>query len=123
MAATIYTEGIYAVVNLRESSTHRASTEEGSFQNVNYLWVKIKNMKALEFITKIKDNRIQIPLRIQSELKANQDQNVRVIVLIDDSEKNDNLILKQAAEAHFLQGYAETDSIYDNNDHGKVSIW
>ena len=71
-------------------------------------------MKALEFNTKIKNNRIQIPLRIQSELKTNQDRDVRVIVLIDDPEKNDDLIVKQAAAAHFLQGFAETDSIYDN---------
>ena len=71
-------------------------------------------MKALEFKAKIKNNSIQIPLRIQSELKPNQDRDVRVIVLIDDSEKNDDLIVKEAAAAHFLQGYAESDSIYDN---------
>jgi hypothetical protein len=71
-------------------------------------------MKALEFKTKIKNNRIQIPLRIQSELKTNQDRDVRMIVLIDDSEKNDDMIFKQAAAAHFLQGFAESDSIYDN---------
>jgi hypothetical protein len=71
-------------------------------------------MKALEFKTKIKNNRIQIPLRIQSELKTNQDRDVRVIVLIDDSEKNDDLLVKQAAAVHFLQGFAKSDSIYDN---------
>ena len=71
-------------------------------------------MKALEFKTKIKNNRIQIPLRIQSELKTNQDRDVRVIVLIDDPEKSDDLLVKQAAAAHFLQGFAETDSIYDD---------
>jgi hypothetical protein len=71
-------------------------------------------MKALEFKTKIKNNRIQIPLRIQSELRTNQDRDVRVIVLIDDSEKDDDLIVKHVAAAHFLQGYAESDSIYDN---------
>ena len=71
-------------------------------------------MKALEFKTKIKNNRIQIPLRIQSELKTNQDRDVRVIVLIDDSENTDDVIFKQAAAAHFLQGFAESDSIYDN---------
>ena len=69
-------------------------------------------MKALEFKAKIKNNRIQIPIRIQSELETNQD--VRVIVLIDDSEKNDDLMVKQAASAHFLQGFAKSDSIYDN---------
>lgn len=71
-------------------------------------------MKALEFKTKIKNNRIEIPLRIQSELKTNQDRDVRVIVLIDDSEKYDDLIEKQIAAKHFLQGFAESDSIYDN---------
>jgi hypothetical protein len=71
-------------------------------------------MKALEFRTKIKNNRIQIPLRIQSELKTNQEKDVRVIVLIDDSEKSDDLIIKQTAAAHFLRGYAKKDSIYDN---------
>lgn len=71
-------------------------------------------MKALEFKARIKNNSIQIPLRIQSELKPNQDIDVRVIVLIDDSGKNDDLIVKEAAAAHFLQGFAESDSIYDN---------
>ena len=71
-------------------------------------------MKALEFKTKIKNNRIQIPLCIQSELKAIQERNVRVIVLIDDSENTDDLIVTQEAAAHFLQGFAESDSIYDN---------
>lgn len=70
-------------------------------------------MKALEFKTKIKNNRIVIPLRIQSELKTNQDKDIRVIVLIDDTEKSDDQIVKQAAAAHFLKGYAKTDSIYD----------
>jgi DNA polymerase III psi subunit len=71
-------------------------------------------MKALEFKIRIKNNRIQIPLRIQSELKINQDKDVRVIVLFDDSEKSDDLIVQEATAAHFLKGYADTDSIYDN---------
>jgi hypothetical protein len=71
-------------------------------------------MKALEFKTKIKNNRIRIPLRIQSELRPDQDREVRVIVLIDDSDKSDDLMVKEAAEEHFFQGYAESDSIYDH---------
>ena len=71
-------------------------------------------MKALEFKTKIINNRIQIPTRIQSELKTNQDKDVRVIVLIDDSEIINDLVVQQAAASHFLKGYADTDSIYDN---------
>jgi len=72
-------------------------------------------MKALEFKTRIKNNRIQIPLKIQSELESNQDRDVRVIVLIDDSEKKDDLMIKEAIAGHFLQGFADTDSIYDND--------
>jgi hypothetical protein len=47
-------------------------------------------------------------------LKTNQDRDVRVIVLIDNSEKDDDLIEKQTAASHFLQGFAEPDSSYDN---------
>jgi len=71
-------------------------------------------MKALEFKTKIKNNRIRIPLRIQSELRPDQHREVRVIVLIDDSDKSDDLMVKEATEEHFFQAYAESDSIYDN---------
>ncbi|KAF0202319.1 MAG: hypothetical protein FD170_2045 [Bacteroidetes bacterium] len=70
-------------------------------------------MKALEFRSKIKNNQILIPLRLQSELATAQDRDVRVIVLIDDSEKNDYSHIMKAAESHFLQGFAESDSIYD----------
>jgi hypothetical protein len=72
-------------------------------------------MKALEFKSKIKNNQIHIPTRIQSELKTNQDKDIRVIVLIDDSEIYDDLIFQQTTKAQFLKGYADSDSIYDNN--------
>lgn len=49
-------------------------------------------MKALKFKSKIKNNRILIPSRLQSELKSNQDKDVRVIVLMDDSEIYDDLV-------------------------------
>jgi hypothetical protein len=72
-------------------------------------------MKALEFKSKIKNNQIHIPTRIRSELKTNQDKDIRVIVLIDDSEIYDDLIFQQTTKAQFLKGYADSDSIYDNN--------
>jgi hypothetical protein len=72
-------------------------------------------MKALEFKSKIKNNQIHIPTRIQSELKSNQDKDVRVIVLIDDSEIYDNLIFQNSTKNQFLKGYSDSDSIYDNN--------
>ncbi len=72
-------------------------------------------MKALEFKSKIKGNKIQIPSQIQSELNSNQDKDVRVIVLFDDSDLYDETIFKQSAQHHFLEGYADSDSIYDND--------
>jgi hypothetical protein len=71
-------------------------------------------MIAIEFKSKIKNNQILIPVRIQSELKTKQDKNVRVIVLFDDSETSDDLIFPQASQSQFLKGYSASDSIYDN---------
>ncbi len=71
-------------------------------------------MKALEFKSKIKNNRILIPAKIQSELKNKVDKDVRVIVLVDDSDIYDDLIFQQTTQNQFLKGYTESDSIYDN---------
>jgi hypothetical protein len=71
-------------------------------------------MRAIEFKTKIKNNQIQIPIKIQSELKSDQDKDIRVIVLVDDSEVYDNLLFQESASSQFLKGYADSDSIYDN---------
>jgi hypothetical protein len=70
-------------------------------------------MRALEFKSKIKNNQILIPTKIQSELKTN-DKDVRVIVLYDDSDVYDDLIFQQTTQSQFLKGYADSDSIYDN---------
>jgi hypothetical protein len=72
-------------------------------------------MRALEFKSKIKNNQILIPTGIQSELKSNKDRDIRVIVLIDDSEMYDDLIFQQSTKSQFLKGYADSDSIYDKN--------
>ena len=71
-------------------------------------------MRALEFKSKIKNNQILIPTKIQSELKTNDDKDVRVIVLVDDSDVYDDLIFQQTTQSQFLKGYADSDSIYDN---------
>ena len=55
-----------------------------------------------------------IPIGVQSELKITQDKDVRVIVLIDDSNTYDDLIFQQTSQSQFLKGYADSDSIYDN---------
>ena len=70
-------------------------------------------MRALEFKSKIKNNQIQIPVKIQSELRTNQGKTIRVIVFIDDTDVYDNLIFRDSASQQFLKGYADSDSIYD----------
>lgn len=72
-------------------------------------------MRALEFKTKIRNNQIQIPAAIQSELKTNKGKDIRVIVLIDDSINYDELVFQDAATTRFLKGYSESDSVYDND--------
>lgn len=71
-------------------------------------------MRALEFKSKIKNNQILIPSKIQSELKSKQDKDVRVIVLIDNLEIYDDVIFQQSTQSQFLKGYADSDSVYDN---------
>ena len=71
-------------------------------------------MKALEFKTKIKNNQILIPTKIQPELKINQDKDIRVIVLFDDSDVYDDFTFQKTTSEQFLKGYADSDSIYDN---------
>ena len=71
-------------------------------------------MRALEFKSKIKNNQILIPAGIQSELNTKLDKDVRVIVLIEDSDIYDDLILQQTVQSQFFKGYSNSDSIYDN---------
>jgi len=68
-------------------------------------------MKALEFKSKIKNNQILIPTRIRSELKCKQDKDVRVIVLINDSDTYDDLVFQETTQSRFLNGYSDSDSI------------
>jgi hypothetical protein len=71
-------------------------------------------MKAIEFKSKIKNNQIQIPKKAQSELTIDKDKDVRVIVLIDDTEIYDSIVFQESARDQFLKGYSDTDSVYDN---------
>jgi hypothetical protein len=71
-------------------------------------------MKAVEFETELTDNTIKIPENFQLELSLSKDKHVRVIVLIDDFKKNEELEFKNVLRDQFLKGYDEADSIYDN---------
>jgi len=71
-------------------------------------------MKAIEFKSKLSKNHILIPRKIQAELRNTVEKNVQVIILFDDSDASADLELKQLTSAQFLNGYADSDSIYDN---------
>jgi hypothetical protein len=71
-------------------------------------------MKAVEFEAELLDNTINIPENFRLELSLSKDKHVRVIVLIDDLEKDGEADFKTIASAQFLKGYDETDSVYDN---------
>lgn len=71
-------------------------------------------MKAVEFETELSDNTIKIPENFRLELSLSKDKHVRVIVLIDDIENSEEAAFKSMASSQFLNGYDDTDSIYDN---------
>jgi len=62
-------------------------------------------MKAIEFKSKISNNKIQIPKKVQSELRIADDKNVRVMVFLDDSHvsyEDDLLKINSLKEADSL---------------------
>lgn len=71
-------------------------------------------MRALEFNSRIRNNQIIIPVGIQSELKSIQDKDIRVVVLVDDSDIFDDIIFQQSTKNQFFKSYDDSDSIYDN---------
>jgi hypothetical protein len=70
-------------------------------------------MRAVEFKSKIRENKIAIPRRVQSELLAESNKNVRVVVFVEDSDVYDAKIYRQMTKNQFLKGYADSDSVYD----------
>jgi len=70
-------------------------------------------MRALEFKSKIRDNRILIPRRMQTELTTKSEKPVRVVIFMEDSDVYDEQTYRQMAQKQFLEGYADSDSIYD----------
>lgn len=60
-------------------------------------------MKAIEFRSKISNNRILIPKKVQSELRDANEKNVRIMILLDEIGYNDT----------DLKGYDATESEID----------
>ena len=70
-------------------------------------------MRAIEFKSKIRDNRILIPRRLRQALITEQDKNVRIVVFVKDSDVYDEKAYRQMTKAQFLKGYTDSDTIYD----------
>ena len=71
-------------------------------------------MKAVEFITKLKNNTILIPENIREELKTSEEKSIKVIVLISEAYDQENTEYRNMVREQFLYGYDDTDSVYDN---------
>lgn len=69
-------------------------------------------MSTIEFKSKFKNNRFEFPKKVQLVLEKNKNKSMKVIVLINDSEDND-AVFENATSKNFLNGYADSDSIYD----------
>lgn len=72
-------------------------------------------MEALEFRSKIENDTIQIPDHVKSNLINDQNKNVRVIVLLEDSDDVEEKGFKNMASEAFFEGYSHSDSVYDDD--------
>lgn len=70
-------------------------------------------MKAIEFKSKISNNKILIPKKVQSELRIADDKNVRVMVFFDDLDVSDEIdsLDANSSENEVLLSTGEIDSI------------
>lgn len=71
-------------------------------------------MKAVEFRTKLKNNRIQIPKKLYKQVTTSKNKDVRVIVLMEELNQKEKYDFRELTKAQFLKGNAKTDSVYDN---------
>ena len=71
-------------------------------------------MKAVEFKTKLKNNRIQIPKKWHKHVTSSKNKNVRVIVLMDEQSPLEKDDFKNLTKEQFLKGYSKKDSVYDH---------
>ena len=73
----------------------------------------METMRAVEFKSTIQENSILIPRRLQPQLIAVRDRNVRVVVFMEDSDVYDERAFRQMTKSQFLKGYAASDAVYD----------
>jgi len=70
-------------------------------------------MRAIEFKSIIRENKILIPRKMHAEFVPEHGKTVRVVVFVEDSEVYDDKSYRQMTRNQFLKGYADSDSIYD----------
>ena len=70
-------------------------------------------MRAIEFKSKIIENKILIPRKIQSEFMPVCDKRVRIVVFVEDSDVYEEKAYRNMTKSQFLKGYADSDSVYD----------
>jgi len=75
--------------------------------------MKLKKMRAIEFKSKIRENKILIPRRIQPELNTVYDKSIRIVVFVEDSDVYDEKAYRNMTKSQFFKGYADSDSVYD----------
>ncbi len=71
-------------------------------------------MRAVEFKTKLKNNRIEIPKKLHKQVTTSKNKDVRVIVLMDEQDQKGKEDFQLLSTEQFLKGYAKTDSVYDH---------
>ena len=69
-------------------------------------------MKAVEFKARMKNKLIRVPDNLSSELS--EDKDVRVIVLLEEIENQEENDFMTLSKEQFVAGYSDSDSIYDN---------
>ena len=69
-------------------------------------------MKAVEFKARMKNRMIEVPKNISAVLS--EDMELRVIVLLEEIEKQEDNGFRQLSKDQFLVGYSDSDSIYDS---------
>lgn len=69
-------------------------------------------MKALTFQTNLQQNALAVPPEILRQIETNPQKAYQVIVLLD--EDADDAGVQNSITHQFFNGYADSDSIYDN---------
>ena len=70
-------------------------------------------MRAIEFKSKIRENKILIPRKLRPELITERDKRIRIIVFVEDSDVYNEKAYRKMTKSQFLNGYADSDSVYD----------